>query len=53
MKQFCVLFPQIVPENVKEIENSIRGSVSDIVDKDQVEVDLKKSVSSLDINWSV
>ena len=53
IKQFCVLFPQIVPENVKEIENSIRGSVSDIVDKDQVEVDLKKSVSSLDINWSV
>ena len=48
-----ILFPQIVPENVKEIENSIRGSVSDIVDKDQVEVDLKKSVSSLDINWSV
>ena len=53
IKQFCVLFPQIVPENVKEIEKSIRGSVSDIVDKDQVEVDLKKSVSSLDINWSV
>ena len=53
IKQFCVLFPQIVPENVKEIEKSIRGSVSDIVDKDQVEVELKKSVSSLDINWSV
>lgn len=38
---------------MKEIEKSIRGSVSDIVDKDQVEVELKKSVSSLDINLSV
>ena len=35
------------------IEKSIRGSVKDILDKDKVEVDLKKSVSNMDINWSV
>ena len=43
----------MVPDNVKEIEKSIRGSVNDILDKDKVEVDLKNSVSNLDINWSV
>ena len=44
---------QIVSENVKEIESSIRGSVNTILDNDQVEVDLKNAVSGLDINWSV
>ena len=44
---------KIVPDNVKTIEKSIRGSVKDILDKDKVEVDLKKSVSNMDINWSV
>ena len=44
---------QIVSENVKEIESSIRGSVSTLLDTDQVEVDLKNAVSGLDINWSV
>ena len=44
---------QIVSENVKEIDSTIRGSVSTILDNDQVEVDLKNAVSGLDINWSV
>ena len=44
---------QMTPDNVKEIEKTIRGSVNDILDKDKVEVDLKNSVSNLDINWSV
>ena len=44
---------QIVSENVKEIETTIRGSVNTILDNDQVEVDLKNAVSDLDINWSV
>ena len=44
---------QIVSENVKEIESSIRGTVKAIVDSDEVEVDLKKSVSNLNIKWSV
>ena len=44
---------QIVSGNVKEIESSIRGSVTTILDTDQVEVDLKNAVSDLDINWSV
>ena len=39
--------------NAKEIETTIKESVHDIMDKDKVEVDLKKSVSNLDINWSV
>ena len=43
----------MVSENVKEIESSIRGTVKTIVDPDQVEVDLKNSVSNLNINWSV
>ena len=44
---------KIIPDNVKTIEKSIRGSVKDILDKDKVEVELKKSVSNMDINWSV
>ena len=44
---------QIVSENVKEIDSTIRGSVNTILDNDQVEVDLKNAVSGLDINWSV
>ena len=39
--------------NAKEIESNIKDSVSDIVDKDKLEVDLKKSVDDLDIKWSV
>ena len=44
---------QIVSENVSDLESKMRGSVRRLLDSDQLEVELKKSVSNLNINWSV
>lgn len=38
---------------MSDLESKMRGSVRRLLDSDQLEVELKKSVSNLNINWSV